>query len=639
MKRRKFIRLSALAAISLQSSLSLTGCGGSSTKGTTQLNAVTIDDKVRAITALQSENEGLHTQVKEKSASLLDSSDTAALFQKFQNNELTLTPNATDLYFPQNELWSSYQASHSLAYEHLTSQLTKLKASFRIYDYKQTQQKQNSVLSAAQTAPENSPAVDSAVTTFLQAVEDFKNLKFGAVALDGLTLSIKLVYVVIEQVKDSTAGQYMLGLVFGAIESLLKNIQQKSLANLDFSSNQDIALSIAKMALAIISVQSLSTISTYSPQRSALNAAATENATDTETATLIQNLVLQSQLISTLMAIINNIIAEVVQATTTLAGNVTDPNYQLTDADKALIASLKPLSSVLALLGLIVKALLSFYHNNIAQSEQSGAMQGDAQTYAPLFGNPTNPYESTFSQFTSQNYDTLFANNPLLAQLLQELGVLNPDFTTSSSAEAASATADAESQAFAFAAAVANPSYVVNETTTSQASDFATHLADLAYQFVMKIENDAYTFAMKGMEYGYLFASKGEEVGLMADRILFMAVQIGAMADRIGEMADRIVYTEQLIVYTEMLILDFGMLIYGSMKQISNFLLMGMAIIFDREWYTQADQSNDPVLNIISEMTQKMLFDMKVYEKQVLENQLKLRELTLKALDWIQGKY
>ena len=266
-------------------------------------------------------------------------------------------------------------------------------------------------------------------------------------------------------------------------------------------------------------------------------------------------------------------------------------------------------------------------------------MQGDAQTYATLFGNPTNPYESTFSQFTSQNYDTLFANNPLLAQLLQELGVLNPDFTTSSSAEAASATADAESQAFAFAAAVANPSYVVNATTTSQASDFATHLADLAYQFVMKIENDAYTFAMKGMEYGYLFASKGEEVGLMADRILFMAVQIGAMADRIGEMADRIVYTEQLIVYTEMLILDFGMLIYGSMKQISNFLLMGMAIIFDREWYTQADQSNDPVLNIISEMTQKMLFDMKVYEKQVLENQLKLRELTLKALDWIQGKY
>ena len=639
MKRRKFIHLSALTALSLQSSLTLTGCGSSSSKKTTQLNAVTIDDKVRSITALQSENELLHIQIKQKSVSLLESSATAELFQKFQNNELTLTPNATDIYFPQNELWSSYQASHSLAYEHLTSQLTKLKASFRIYDHKQTQQKQNGMRNAALAAPKKSPAIDSAVASFLQAVEDFKDLKFGTVALDGLTLSIKLVYVVIEQVKDSAAGQYMLGLVFGAIESLLKNIQQKSLANLDFSSNQDIALSIAKMALAIISVQSLSTISTYSPQRSALNAAATEDATDTETATLIQNLVLQSQLISTLMAIINKIIAEVVQATTTLAGNVTDPNYQLTDTDKALIASLKPLSSVLALLGLIVKALLSFYHSNIAQSEQSGAMQGDAQTYAPLFGNPTNPYDSTFSQFTSQNYDALFANNPLLAQLLQELGVLNPNFETSSSAEATKATADAESQAFAFASAVANPSYNIDATTTSQASNFATHLADLAYEFVMKIEDDAYTFAMKGMEYGYLFASKGEEVGLMADRILFMAVQIGVMADRIGEMADRIVYTEQLIVYTEMLILDFGMLIYGSMKQISNFLLMGMAIIFDREWYTQADQSNDPVLNIISDRTKTMLFNMKVYEKQVLENQLKLRELTLKALDWIQGEY
>jgi len=639
MKRRKFIHLSALTALSLQSSLTLTGCGSSSSKKPMQLNAATIDDKVRSITTLQSENELLHTQIKQKSASLLDSSAAAELFQKFQNNELTLTPNATDIYFPQNELWSSYQASHSLAYEHLTSQLTKLKASFRIYDYKQTQNKQNALLNATLAVPKNSPAIDSAVTTFLQAVEDFKNLKFGAVALDGLTLSIKLVYVVIEQVKDSAAGQYMLGLVFGAIESLLKSIQEKSLANLDLSSNQDIALSIAKMALAIISVQSLSTIATYSPQRSTLNATATEDATDTETTTLIQNLVLQSQLIATLMAIINKIIAEVVQATTTLAGNVTDPNYELSDADKALIASLKPLASVLTLLGLIVKALLSFYHNNIAQSEQSGAMQGDAQTFAALFGTPTNPYDSTFSQFTSQNYETLFASNPLLAQLLQDLNVINPNFETSTSAEAAKATADAESQAFVFATAVANPSYNIDATTTSQASDFATHLADLAYEFVMKIENDAYTFAMKGMEYGYLFASKGEEVGVMADRILFMAVQIGVMADRIGEMADRIVYTEQLIVYTEMLILDFGMLIYGSMKQISDFLLMGMAIIFDRKWYTPSDQSNDPVLNIISEMTKKMLFDMKVYEKQVLSNQLELRELTLKALDWIQGEY
>jgi hypothetical protein len=125
----------------------------------------------------------------------------------------------------------------------------------------------------------------------------------------------------------------------------------------------------------------------------------------------------------------------------------------------------------------------------------------------------------------------------------------------------------------------------------------------------------------------------------MADRILWMAVQIGQMADRIGEMADRIVYTEQLIVYTEMLILDFGLLIYGGMKQISNVMLMGMAIIFDREWYADVDTQQDPILDVISTMTEHMLTNMQEYEQTVLANQLSLREITLKALDWIQGEY
>ncbi len=225
----------------------------------------------------------------------------------------------------------------------------------------------------------------------------------------------------------------------------------------------------------------------------------------------------------------------------------------------------------------------------------------------------------------------------MLEEILNALGITNPNFSVQESAAATTATT--ESQAYAFAATVANPDYSITTNTTTQASNFATHLADLAYEFVMKIEDDAYTFAMKGMEYGYLFASKGEEVGLMADRILWMAVQIGAMADRIGEMADRIVYTEQLIVYTETLILDFGMLIYGTTKQISNFLLMGMAIIFDREWYSQNQQSEDPVLNVISDTTERMLRNMKEYESQVLANQVKLREATLKALDWIDGQY
>ena len=631
MQRRKFIHLSALTAVTLQSSLTLSGCGSASTKSNDTSNGLTIDDKVRAITQLQQSNNALHTKLSQGTDTLLTSSATSKLFTKSQE---------INTYFPQNELWQNYTASHSLAYEHLTSQLTKLKASMRIYDYKKSEQKQNGLQRvSALSVPQSSPAVDSAVSTFFKAVEDFKSLKFGAVAIDGLTLSIKLVYVVIEQVKDSAAGQYMLGLLFSAIESLLKSIQEKSLSSIDFSSNQGIALSISKMAIAIISLQGLSTLSSYTPQRSDLQATAAEDSTDIDTRTLIQNLALQSQLISTLMALINNIIKKVILATTTLARNVTNANYELTSEDRALIASLKPLSTVLALLGLIVKALLSFYQSNISNNENSAPLQGDAQDYAALFGNPLSPYDATLSQFTSANYETLFAKNPLLAELLQELNILNPNFSVSTPSDSVQTTANSESQAFAFASMTANPSYTVNAATTTQASDFATHLSNLAYQFVMKIEDDAYTFAMKGMEYGYLFASKGEEVGVMADRILWMAVQIGVMADRIAEMADRIVYTEQLIVYTEMLILDFGMLIYGSMKQISNFLLMGMAIIFDREWYTQADQSNDPVLNIISDRTKTMLFNMKEYEKQVLENQLELRELTLKALDWIKGEY
>ena len=640
MRRRKFIHLSALSAMYLQSSITLSGCGSSQETTTASLNAVSIDDKVRTITDLQETNDKLHNDVTQSTDLLLDTTTAADFFQKFQNNELKLQPNAAEIYFPQNELWQNYRDSHSLSYEHLTSQLTKLKASMRIYDYEQTQQKQNGIekVSALDTA-DSSPAIDSAVVTFLQTVEDFKNLKFGAVAIDGLTLSIKLVYVVLEQVKNSTAGQYMLGLVFAALESLLKTIQDKTLESLDFSSNSDIVLSISKMAVAIISVQGLSTISTYSPQNTNLQTSAVETDTDTDTQTLIQDLALQSQLIATLTAIINTILTQVLTATTTLAANVTDPNYELTNEDQALIDSLKPLSAALALLGLILKALLSFYQNNIPSAQQSGALQGDAQDYTVLFGNPISPYDVTFSQFTSQNYTTLFETNPLLGELLSELGVLNPNFSISNDPDASQTTAQSESEAYAFASLVASPSYSITTDTTTQASDFATHLADLAYEFIMKIENDAYTFAMKGMEYGYLFASKGEEVGLMADRILWMAVQIGVMADRIGEMADRIVYTEQLIVYTEMLILDFGILIYGSMKQVSNFALMAMAIIFDREWYTQSDQSDDPVLNVISDMTTRMLRNMQDYELQVLENQTKLRETTLKALDWIQGEY
>ncbi|WP_457744116.1 hypothetical protein [Sulfurimonas sp.] len=633
MKRRKFIQLSAITAISIQSSVGLSGCGSSRSKST-DIQAITADDAVRSISNIQTSNDALHTKVSQSTVSLLDSTS-SVLFTKFQDNSLTLKPNLTDLYFPQNELWSNYKDAHSLAYKQANSQLTKLKATLRVYGYKQSTAEQ---IARQKVAFINTPAQESALNTFLQAIEDFKNLKFGAVAIDGLTLSIKLVFVVLEAVQNSTSGTYLLSAVLSALQGILEFIEQKALSNLSFSSDKDVVVSISKMAIAIISVQALSNIPKAPSNGTAFQTSLTNETTAQDIQTRLETLALQSQLIMTLISIVNAVMNKVLSATQTLASNVTNSNYELTQEDNQLISSLKPLSEILALLRLIIKVLLTYYQNNIASASESGALEADAQNYASLFGNPISAYDTKFSQFTSENFDTLFASNPEIVTLFNELGIDIQNFSFQTQPDAAKATAQAESDSFNFASSLSSLNYQFSPETSSQASDFATHLADLAYQFTMKIENDAYTFAMKGMEYGYLFASKGEEVGLMADRILWMAVQIGQMADRIGEMADRIVYTEQLIVYTEMLILDFGILIYGTIKQITNFMLMGMAIVFDRQWYAQVSQE-DPVLNIISDMTTRMLRNMQQYEEQVLANQLSLREITLKALDWIDGEY
>ena len=191
----------------------------------------------------------------------------------------------------------------------------------------------------------------------------------------------------------------------------------------------------------------------------------------------------------------------------------------------------------------------------------------------------------------------------------------------------------------ALLATLTNSSTPLPTGVTSTPAGFATNMAAMAYDFTMKMENDAYNFATLGMTYGYLFASQGESVGLMADRILFMSVQIGQMADRIGEMADRIVYTEQLIVYTEMLIQNFGLMMYGGMGTISNTMLTGLAIIFDRQWYTPTSTANDPIVASITATTSQMLTNMQQYEMAVLANQNTLRQTTLGALNWIQGAY
>jgi len=215
------------------------------------------------------------------------------------------------------------------------------------------------------------------------------------------------------------------------------------------------------------------------------------------------------------------------------------------------------------------------------------------------------------------------------AAVFELISAMRTNFST----QAATFASDTESDAYTFADMMANLSFNFSAQTETDAYNFATHMADLAYGFTMKIEDDAYNFAFQGMEWGYLFASRGEEVGLMADRILWMAVQIGQMADRIGEMADRIVYTEQLIVYTEMLILDFGLLIYGGMKMITNLMLTGMALVLDREWYTPT--AEDQILTLIGGTMSQMMENMQAYALAVLANQNVLRETTLSAMEWV----
>jgi hypothetical protein len=665
MQRRKFLRCSVIAAISIPGFLSFWGCsggggGGDSTAPATSLS--TTDQQVVAISNAQALNDASHDGISSTSTDLLigtavsaapaltglmrsapitNEQPTYPLFAAYAASSNANT-NAADEYFQISD-WNTKLENHELAYKQVNAQITKLKASMRLYGYKQSTTTQTSVQqSAALEAPAaSSTQIPSYISALTAAFESFKPFSITVVALTTLTALITAIY---NTLKNNSTSYAILTLAFNAIENILKWVQAKSLSTITFTTNTDIALSISKMAVASISLLGIVGLENL---KSPVNAAPSRAAALTvdeqaELTAFLEGTKLQSQLILTLTSFVDGIMQNIVDSTQSRAdalSTAVDINgvYTLTDADTILIASLKKQSFILAAVGLVMKVLVDFYHAGLSSTTSQVQLEGDAQTYSALFGNPISAFDTIFAGFTSSNFTTLFSDNTIISQLLADWQTLNPNIELTSTADALEATANAEEDAVGFASLMAQLSYQFSSDTTTQAYNFATNMSELAYQFTMKIEDDAYTFAMQGMEYGYLFASRGEEVGLMADRILWMAVQIGQMADRIGEMADRIVYTEQLIVYTEMLILDFGLLIYGGMKQITNLMLMGMAIIFDREWYTPSE--SDPIVNVISSMTTQMLSDMHVYQLAVLENQNTLRETTLGALNWIQGEY
>ncbi|MDP3464854.1 MAG: hypothetical protein Q8R86_03675 [Sulfuricurvum sp.] len=609
MERRKFLRYSVAAAVALPGIVSLNGCGGGGGGSAPVATVSATDTSVASISTLQSAGSIQRAVVNVASANLLtapSSTPASVSLASVSSNTFVSTASVftgnTGVLPATIPTWQAYLDQHNSAYAEATNQITKLKASLRLHGYKQKTSGQAGVQSAA--ALQLASATTS--TGLDSLVESLTTLNLSSLTINLFTVAIEGVIAVI-QIADGVVNYSYATAAFNAIEKILKWIQEKSLSNISLASNTDIVLSLGKMSIAVVSALGIAGLKKIEQATTQVAAAALTTQEQQELQALLQAASLQSQLILTLTSFIDSVMSSIMTSTQEridVLATAADGTYTLTDDDNAFIASLNGQSLILGSLGIVMKILANVY-----PSETDAQTVGvDAQTFAFLFNTPE--IENLVSDVTFSE----------MADALTGLGL-----TTGSTPSVTIPSVTA-------------PDYLASAgDMPTQAVLFASHMADLAYAFTTKTENDAYTFAMQGMEYGYLFASRGEEVGLMADRILWMAVQIGVMADRIGEMADRIVYTEQLIVYTEMLILDFGLLIYGGMKQISNVMLMGMAIVFDRQWYTPA--SEDQIITVIGGMTQQMLANMQEYELTVLNNQVALRESTLKALDWIQGDY
>jgi Mg2+ and Co2+ transporter CorA len=230
----------------------------------------------------------------------------------------------------------------------------------------------------------------------------------------------------------------------------------------------------------------------------------------------------------------------------------------------------------------------------------------------------------------------------------QGFGQIVSDFASGTRDIAYKFATKTEDDAYKFASNMGKDAYRFTSDTRDKAHDFVMKTEDDAYKFASNMGKDAYQFASKGMdygyqfaskgmEYGYQFASKGEEVGEMANRVLWMASEIGIMADRIGEMADRIVHTEHLIVQTAMLIQNFGLLIDGTIKHMSESILKSISLLLGQEF--EPLKTTDKHLEIISEITKEILKNNHEYDMAVLEKQMELRRTTISALDKIEKNF
>ena len=543
--------------------------------------------------------------------------------------------------------WQGQIDAHQRAYSQYEHQLVKLKAALRLFDSKIDSSEATS--STASTAKIKStamavqilePAEFDLVGALTSAISSILagDLKDAAFSL--LTAALEAVYSYLQGMVAGSSKYALSLLAQFAIDDLLEGLATKSIANLDFSDKEAIMLSLGKISVASIAIIGANKIQDVE-----------STVTSDEENSLIEALLSTGDLASKMsmvwLGLINQLMGETFNtmnsSLTKAVAAETDSSIDLVSDKAALVTDLQNNSTMLATLSLMVKSLFSVFAtqatDSYTDSDNIGFTSGStAEQFSILFASEQNADDESLTGFTSTNIDaftSMFSSLFTSTTKTDDYTALatSAQASVSTSALNTAATASVESDAFSFASQLAEFAYDFTSQTESDAVEFATHLADLAYQFTMDIEEDAFQFAMQGMEYGYLFASRGEEVGVMADRILWMAVQIGVMADRIGEMADRIVYTEQLIVYTEVLILDFGILIYGVVKQITNLILTGMALILDREWYSQ--DSEDIILQTISGNVSTMLSNMQEYSLAVLDNQVALRAATLDALDTV----
>ena len=565
-------------------------------------------------------------------------------------------------------LWENALSAHQLAYEQYTHQYTKLVATMRLFDSKNESSTDAQTASTRTVAPRAvvqasaRSLLDSVQLAALQAFEVLIGQiisGFSATLFNLIAEALQVIYGLLEPLitEDQLKGLAYSFLVTASVDDMLQAVINESTKGLEFDNRANVMLSLSKISVAAVALLTLTKMNDLE------NATTTSIDTEFMTAYLANNNVvtnislmwlglsetMTSDVIGTMQASAREAI--VIENETDAAREV------LPESATNVIATLESNSTLLALTSLAIKSIFSLMEGETADSATTGFTAGStADIFKILFTSELSPTDVLLSAFMgSDNFTTQLSESVTEVTDLATAASIADGAESSAgdvaiataatawqadpinifSLEATSASVDAgtatvEDEAFVFASELASFLFDFTAQTEGDAYTFATHLADLAYQFTMKIEDDAYNFAMQGMEYGYLFASRGEEVGIMADRILWMAVQIGIMADRIGEMADRIVYTEQLIVYTEILILDFGLLIYGTIKQITNLILTGLALILDREWYSP--ESEDLILETISSNVNLMLTNMNTYSLAVLDNQSTLRQLTLDSL-------